>query len=194
MNYFIDCGTHMFQGLKNFNKLYCFDHAWTIYSFEANPLTFSKSKSEMPGYQNLIHENKAVWINSSGVQLNLHSEDETTQGSNILDTPPSIDSLWGTRYSWHKKVPVQSLDLSALIQEIHRNDSSARIIVKMDIEGAEFEVLQKLISDGSHALIENLYVEFHERFFTGEQQIYEKRKTDLLKSLKEANVNVSEWE
>ncbi len=42
------------------------------------------------------------------------------------------------------------------------------IHVKMDIEGAEFPVLRHLLKDGSIALIDHLYVEFHERLLSGE--------------------------
>ena len=36
------------------------------------------------------------------------------------------------------------------------------IIVKMDIEGAEYEVLEKMIRDGTLQMVNELYVEFHQ--------------------------------
>lgn len=40
-------------------------------------------------------------------------------------------------------------------------------VVKMDIEGAEFPILEKMIHDGTHTLIELLLVEWHERWIPG---------------------------
>ena len=41
---FIDCGTHLFQGFEQFVSKYNIDKSWECHSFEANPITFEKSK------------------------------------------------------------------------------------------------------------------------------------------------------
>ena len=43
-----------------------------------------------------------------------------------------------------------------------------KIIVKMDIEGAEILLLERLISTGTIKMISILYVEFHSQFLEGE--------------------------
>lgn len=194
MKYFIDCGTHLFQGLRHFNDVYKFDENWFIYSFEANPMTYELSKNCEPDYKNLIHLNKAIWTNSDGIYLNVNATDTTTQGSNILEFPPAIDTMWGTRYAWDKKIRVESIDLSSLIYEIRSKDEFASIHIKMDIEGAEFDVLQKILEKQAHRLIDTIYVEFHERFFIDQHDLYRKIKEGILSDFRSDKINILEWE
>jgi hypothetical protein len=52
---------------------------------------------------------------------------------------------------------VPCFDFSAWLQEMEPD----RLIVKMDIEGAEVQVLEKMMVDGSDALVSELLVEWH---------------------------------
>lgn len=57
---------------------------------------------------------------------------------------------------------VQCIDFSNFIKTL---GDDKKIIVKLDIEGAEYEVIQSLIDSGAINLISELYVEFHDHFF-----------------------------
>lgn len=60
--------------------------------------------------------------------------------------------------------PINTIDFSRFISERYsRNDF---IAVKMDIEGAEYEVLQKLIKDDTLGYIDLLFVEFHSQYLS----------------------------
>ena len=181
MKFFIDCGTHYFQGLKDFSKKYNFDNTWTVFSFEANPNTFKLSKSKIPtniSYK-LLHENKAVWKNNDGININCEGNKEDGCSSTVLNTPPEYDKTWGSNHLWKSKVFVESIRLSDLIKSIKKD--SEKIVIKIDIEGAEFEVLQDMIETNSLEMVDDLYVEFHERFFMEKEQEYFKIKENLLK-------------
>jgi len=59
-----------------------------------------------------------------------------------------------------------------------------RIFVKMDIEGAEVELLEGLISSNAINYIDTLYVEFHSVFQkTYQAEITKKREEAILNSL-----------
>ena len=109
MKYFIDCGTHFFQGLKKFDEMYNFDSSWVIYSFEVNPITYELSRRDIPKQfkaLNLIHENKAVSTENGVVTVNCEFSDQIGigEGSNILKNPPDKDTLYGMSFLWsHKK-------------------------------------------------------------------------------------------
>ena len=53
-----------------------------------------------------------------------------------------------------------------------------KIFVKFDIEGAEFEVIDKLISDDTLKYIEKLYIEPHGRFLF-QRELWETKKEEI---------------
>ena len=77
--------------------------------------------------------------------------------------------------------PLECIDFSEFL--INNFTSKDYIIVKLDIEGAEYDVLKKLIDSGVISLIEELYVEYHwwgnsklrtdiESYINGQSDIY----------------------
>lgn len=171
MKLFIDCGTHLFQGLKQFNEKFLFDNKWEIFSFEANPYVYSMSINEKPNFENLYHLNKAVSTENSFIEVNIDKNNIISQGTNILKNPPQVDGV--VTFDWFKKIKVECIDLCDFINQ----RSFDYCVVKLDVEGAEFDILEKLISTDVISKIDELYVEFHERFFTNElEKFTEKRK------------------
>jgi hypothetical protein len=55
-------------------------------------------------------------------------------------------------------VTVRSKDIAAIIKQYSEKDT---VIVKMDIEGAEYEVLLDFIKKDVYKLIDHMYIEFH---------------------------------
>jgi len=81
-------------------------------------------------------------------------------GSCISDLKKSYnEDKPGPLYQWHEDVSIKGLDLSKWILENFNKDDT--IILKMDIEGAEFKVIPKMISDGSLTYVDDLYIEWH---------------------------------
>lgn len=63
------------------------------------------------------------------------------------------------------------------------------IYCKMDIEGAEFAVLRKMLKDGTVKYLKKLWVEFHERYIPGENR---QTKAALIRELS-LYTEVEEW-
>ena len=63
------------------------------------------------------------------------------------------------------------------------------IVIKMDIEGAEYKVLPKMIEDGSIEYINSAYIEWHDWFLPE----YKSKTSELMKSLQAANVSIGSW-
>jgi sacsin len=63
------------------------------------------------------------------------------------------------------------------------------IVMKLDIEGAEYNVLEKMINDGSIDYINTLFVEWHD------YQLKDKKiETEKIKSiLKEKKIECIDW-
>lgn len=172
MNIFLDCGTHLFQGFEEFSNIYKIDPSWKSFCFEANPLTYELSKKK---YVNLLnsgykieHYNFAISDRYDELEIHCAMSPENTgftnQGSNILCSPPLIDKVYGGIFDYEKNSRlVRTIDFSDFIDKNCEDDDF--VLVKMDIEGSEFHVLDRLIHTGAIKKINEIYVEFHERFF-----------------------------
>ena len=58
----------------------------------------------------------------------------------------------------------ECIDISTWLHELVNNEQFDAVFVKMDIEGSEYHVIDKMIADDSLALIDKLFIEFHKRF------------------------------
>lgn len=195
--YFFDCGTHMFQGFQQFADKYSIDSSWICYCFEPNILTYNESKtvcSNLSKNYTIFHLNKAISIDDGDTKIKCskvktyeHGTEFgtfTDQSSNILK---KSQSWWNDEYEEHD---VKSIDFSNFLKnKVERDDF---VLIKMDIEGSEFSVLDKLIEDGNIDLINDLYVEFHERNFE-DQKFYEEKKIEYINLFKTKNINFFEW-
>jgi FkbM family methyltransferase len=180
---FLDCGTHMGEGLNNFIKLYSMDENWKIYSFEPNTFLW-KEHSDQNIYDNIHYINKAIYINNDPITFNIAYPN--TDASSIYKKHIGD--------SYHGSIEVECLDLSKFILDNFSKEDF--IVIKMDIEGAEYAVLRKMIKDKSMNYINDLYVEFHSH--KDEHAILENgenKKTtfDLVEEIKELGINFTHW-
>ena len=106
--------------------------------------------------------NKAVWIRDEDVDfyvvtVDRYGKDNKSTGASTLNAEKD---------NWNKRVhqetaaeKVQGIDFSKWVTESFKVEDE--IILKMDIEGSEYEVLEKMIGDGSIFYINELWIEFH---------------------------------
>lgn len=139
---FLDCG--QFDGVAI--EQYVVDDSWKIYSFEPTP----QPNLNLPEHE-LIQA--AVWTEYGTASFSL---DPRKQASHLV-------GVAGTEYE--DTVPVDTIDFSDWIQEI---PDDAFVVCSMDIEGAEFRVLRKMIEDGTIKKINVLDIEFHHRMMNDE--------------------------
>jgi FkbM family methyltransferase len=145
---FLDCGTHLGEGLSKFIELYNIDKDWEIYSFEPNVFLWQEHVAQNI-HDNIHYINKAVYTNNEPIVFNIAYPN--TDASSIYK------KHIGDNY--HGSIEVECLDLSDFILNTFSKEDF--IVVKMDIEGAEYAVLRKMIEDKSINYIDELYVEFH---------------------------------
>ena len=186
-NVLLDLGTHYGQGLREFIDRFKVDDSWRVLTFEANPVTFEKYLKEYAHQTPYVEAcNAAVSDHFGTITVNLETppnEDDTGQGSSII--PLDNWDPWGNRTSgthFHLQREVSCFDFSKFIQENFSKEDN--IIIKMDIEGSEYDVLEKMIEDGTIEFVNHLAVEWHARFFTNkeETQIREEKLIEKLKT------------
>ena len=239
MNYLIDCGTHLGEGLTKHIEKYKINCDWTIYSFEANPYTFDllncvKQTNDLPKKYNwlfwdkLIRKNEAVWIEDGIVKFYpsklLHTstlvesdfykhfmsyhDSLLANGELITDhqrqnTPidgsstilvehfkeylPKAGNILQKNIVWDTMCKVKSFNFSNWLKQTIPNNSF--VICKLDIEGAEFDVLEQCIKDNTISLINVLNVEFHH--FDNKELI--NRYNVIIEKLKKYNIELNGW-
>ena len=183
MKLFIDCGTNLGQGLKHFNdKFNLFNNPeFDIYTFEPNP--YIELYSMFDNVKNLKKINKAVWINEEPIkfickgkkdyEIRKRYNEERFQGggSQIECTKKQYDIPEHVEVDYTN---VEAIDFSKFLK--NNSDKYSEIIVKMDIEGAEFQIIDHLIENDTLKLITELFIETHGRFNFPENEWNNKKK------------------
>lgn len=166
MNIFIDCGTHLGEGLAKFIERYKMTADWKIFSFEPNPVAYQQAIAKEYGAGEITFINKAVWINEGRIKFHAETPPASSrsdgEGSSLISlddwTPKSAANPGVGEFS--DTYEVECLRLADFIKsEAGPQDF---VVVKMDIEGAEFAVLDDLVKSGAIRLIDHLYVEYHD--------------------------------
>ncbi|MBN1365808.1 MAG: FkbM family methyltransferase [Syntrophaceae bacterium] len=170
-------GAHKGERIYHFkaNKIY-HSHPWEILAIEANPYLIDK----IPKASDTIVLNKAIWIKNGKIKFYFSSQEDNF-GSVYEKHPVKIakDSVL---------ILIDSIDFGEWLQKnFTLNDY---IFVTLDIEGAEYEVLNKMVKDNTIKYIDYLFVEFHPGI--GGQS--EKKINELLQKIKKANVQVKRGE
>lgn len=195
-NVFFDLGTHLGQGLSHFAEMLKINNTWEVASFEANPITynnFSRTKlfTELTNTLNVAFINKAVYIQDGSITINVETppnEGETGMGSSIMSLNEWAPWKGTTRQFFKTSYEVECVDFSKIVGE-HKGKN---IFCKMDIEGAEFLVLDKMIKDNTLSLIQEIWIEFHDHFFTNHQE-YSDKKSQIVEYLELNKIKYHLW-
>jgi FkbM family methyltransferase len=129
----------------------------TVYAFEPNPDAYARLVENTAPYPNVTTFQAAVTTAPGPVKLFLHrySSDDPLHFSTGSSLVGSKRNVRQDRYEM-----VEGIHFSEFIKGL----GSRRIrLLKMDIEGAEVEILNQLLDDGLHETIDQAFVEVHDR-------------------------------
>ena len=189
---FLDCGTHLFEGLIDFYNKGIIDDSFEIHTFEPNPACNVNERSKKIPLKINIH-NKAVWIEDGFVKFNQENHKKSGTGSpndgqsDIDGWGSSVDGIGFEHPGYDKPIIVESVDFSKFVGNFPKG---SKIICKMDIEGSEFKVLRKMIQDSTILKIDTIFVEFHERLMLEETV---ESKNQLVEQIENLGVKVNTW-
>lgn len=173
---FVDVGANLGQGYSWFAQFYGRIPGIQFEMFEPNPYCVSKLEllPEVASGEVVLHK-VGVGARAGKVPFYGLSEEEGglySVGGSIL--PRHNDATFMTpRAASESVVLIRFSDY--LTDKATQFD---RIICKMDIEGAELDVLEDLVDSDTIELIDVLYVEFHSRFL--ENAAETKKRENLL--------------
>ena len=96
-----------------------------------------------------------------------NNEQAFTVGSSIVDTKRNI--------SPGSFIEIEVINLIEFIQSLSRIVD----LIKIDVEGAEIEILQSIIQKDAHTLFKTMFVETHETKIHGQKEHLEKIKEQM---------------
>lgn len=118
--------------------------------------------------------NKAAWTRDGRIA---YAGGAGNQGATVVADPDDFRGGLPT---------VECIDFD---QWLERFEGYEEVIVKLDIEGAEFPVLEKLFASGRVGLITRLFVEFHDQRFPNGAA----RRLALLEAISDSGLPFREW-
>jgi FkbM family methyltransferase len=195
---FLDCGTHYGQGLKQFINMYQINQEWDVHTFEANPTTYthflSKNQNLLSIHNNIKHYHAAISNVDGETTINQETppnEDDSGMGSSII----GLDKWnpWGgsLRDNFKTKAKVRCINFSKFIQDNFNQEDF--LVVKLDIEGSEYDVIDSLIENNTIQYINDLYVEFHSRFFVNANEMINREQKIKNFILNQTKTQLFEW-
>lgn len=146
----IDCGANVGFFSSKMAK-----QGAVVYAFEPNRFAFSELVEKSKKYPNIKPINKAVGVKNSAMKLYMHKNSDEdpikwSTGSSLLENKANIDK--------QNYVDVEVIDIIEFI-----NGLKQRIdIIKIDIEGFEIDVLNKIIDASLYNKVGMIFVEVHD--------------------------------
>jgi FkbM family methyltransferase len=162
----IDCGANVGDISTKMAKT-----GVSVYSFEPNPFAFSKLQHRTSAFPNVTCINKGVWDKNITATLYFHQEAVENQefwsfASSIFSNKGNVDPNHSTE--------VELIDLTEFIEKLDQPVD----LLKIDIEGAECEVLDKFLRKNLQEKVKLTLVETHDTKIPGL-----KEKTDAIRHI-----------
>ena len=181
-NIFLDLGTHECQGLNHFiNYELGIDSTWEIHTFEPNPLINIDKCIDNFKNLNITFHRKAVWIKDGNTIFKQYGDNGTSQGSLLEETEG------GKSYGdYYNQTEVECIDIYKFIKSL---DENSNIYIKMDVEWAEYEIINHMLILGWPKNIKKIWVEWHNTH----DEVYRKNSELLKNKIEEHKTKVINW-
>lgn len=144
----LDCGANIGQSYEWFMKNREDSDEYEVHCFE--PVPSFKHHFEN---KNLTFHSDAVWVEDGIIDFYDKTTEPIGRLSSTLYKHKRDNAGQGTRTT------VSCIDFSKFIKD--NFELSDYLIVKMDIEGAEYNVIEEMLESKTFEYIDEFYVEFH---------------------------------
>lgn len=187
---FIDCGSNLGQGFGFFNRLY----PLSLYDFvliEPNPNCVQILRSRHGDDARISLIEAAVWTGEEQLSffgVNEGGKGEFSDGGSLVREHNS--GMYD--HAATDTLVVKAIDFVQLLRSYRGKYSD--IVIKMDIESAEYQVLPKLIESGELESVRHIYIEFHSHFMKEpERSRHLRLETEIKAGLSRHGVKYTVW-
>jgi FkbM family methyltransferase len=140
----IDIGAYNGDSVLHFISYHDID---SIDAYEPNDIYIPLWKAITEFYPEVRFWNNAVWIDNTNVMFDKRI-DKHAMGSTMMENKHG--------YGMGTKVPIPSIDILDILPA-----DDEKFCLKIDAEGAEYDILERIIEAGKSHQIDRLYVEWH---------------------------------
>lgn len=192
---FVDCGFNKGEVLQGF--IDNLPTGFKYYGFEVNEPLFAEFAHNLrlrnPGIVSL--QFRAVCDHDGEIEFYASGVDH---GLVIGEATTIIGGMPADAERYARPQMAKSVDFSKWVNKIVQEHTIGQqppyLVVKMDIEGAEYLVLEHMNKMGTLGMINYLIIEYHSYLFEGKQrQEYEAREDHVRDLLAKAAVQVHQW-
>lgn len=188
----IDCGAHCGCTRRFFRKNFDSNYEYEIFSFEPDP-EFNQFCPKLI--------NKAVWTTETtktfhkfdirgGSSLNKYRADLLSQQKGHINHTDL--NVQGKKLYYGKirtAIEVECFDINKWILDNFSKEDY--IVLKLDVECAEYQIIPHMISGGSMSYVNKLYIEWHNvKCNCGGKQ----KDAELTAKLNEMGISVAKWD
>lgn len=147
----LDIGANIGRFTSVFARYKC-----KVYSFEPTRKTFDILLNRFKDMDNVVLKNSACWINNTKMRLYHHelssyNDVYWSDGNSLIEKKTNV-----LRDDYEE---VEAIDLSEFIFNLNQNIN----LIKMDVEGAEVELINHIIDTGAIDKVNYLICETHEK-------------------------------
>ncbi len=115
----------------------------------------------------------------------------TKWGPNFKGGASTMERYLSDRRGDLQPKQIRAIDFSGWLSR--KFDERDLVVIKMDIEGAEYAVLEKMVRDGTLAKVAVLIVEFHWMYFDADEREQYRARHDRLMQAIEGQTQIVEW-
>jgi len=156
---FIDCGANKGLAIDGFREVYDPDHEFEVFAFECFPECINILNEK---YDDVTVIEKAVYKEEGELTFNVG----ITTKSGTVRKDKQVNMTKNT-------VTVASVDLAQWILDNFSQEDE--IVMTMDIEGAEYDILPRMIETGAVTLLNRFYIEWHDSKLAHVSQLESKK-------------------
>ena len=157
--YFFDLGANIGEVSDKMNSLFKLNsNNAKFFLVEPNPDNFNLLKAKFKSEKNFSFFNVAGWDQKDKMEFWIGKKNTATNSR----LKKIIEDHKKDKSKYSKKIVVDTIDTSKFIVEnVKQKDKNDIVILKMDIEGSEYTVIDSLIKNETIKNIDYLLIEYH---------------------------------
>ena len=179
---FLDCGGNDGCSIRRFRAEFDRRGLFEMVTFEPNPC-YRTCYSDFPRHRLLemaVHDREAI--------QDFYLDKEDGDGSTLFAGKLTRENGGYGTLDKASPVKVKTVDLSAWILE--NTSDSDYVILKLDVEGAEYDILEKMIRDGTIERVDHLFIEWH----WNKVGVSRARHDAVARRLQRQGISVLDWD
>jgi FkbM family methyltransferase len=134
-----------------------------IYAFEPMPHTFDCAQRSLAANPELARKItlEPFGIGDADCELEISYTEKAKAAIGLSEIPPRLATRYGLTPEDMKRVTIQILDADRILRSIQEHHPGAPILVKLDAEGAEYGIIDRLSRTGGLNDIVYAVIEWH---------------------------------